>query len=368
MEAQNSIESNVVSMEPLSIISDVLIHNITWAPKGVDAVPMKRSTTFPAFRYSEALKKMTPHSSWAPVPVPEGKVFLEIELGEQLGTGRIGLTYAVRIIRARAGVDGPEIPLDTLGITFELCAKVAKPYHCRSLAREAWVYERLRAQDGYQGVVVPRCYGFFTIPLLDCSDKLGHFLHSALHVRPWREANVELYKMEEEREEEDEEEDDRKSTDREHFPSRDHLPTDKFNPRTLVDDCHKSKESSSWNTWNNDPEEPLLAVLLMERLGEPHEEDHPDIARGDLPLVLKDMVESGVMQHDLRWNNVLHAREDDDTICPRHKVKHLWRVIDFDRSLVAGVPLSADDRRMMENEYNWAYTTSEFWTGRILDD
>lgn len=46
----------------------------------------------------------------------------------------------------------------------ELCIKVARPNRCRTLAGEAWVYERL-AEGVHQGANVPRCYGFFATEL-----------------------------------------------------------------------------------------------------------------------------------------------------------------------------------------------------------
>ncbi|KAK7679956.1 hypothetical protein QCA50_016902 [Cerrena zonata] len=339
-EAQDSVKRQIV--EPLSIVSDLLVHNLTRSKKGVDPVLVKRSITFPALRYTESGEDMWPHESWAPAPVPEGKDFLEIELGEQISTGRIGLVHAVRIVRAREYVDGPEIPLDTIGITLELCVKVAKPYHCRSLAREAWMYEHLQAQDGYQGVAVPRCYGFFTVPLRDCSNKLGETLHSASHVQSWHEADIKLHSK-----------DDRKPRGGDHLPSRDHLQDDTFSIRCAVDDYLGSKEKSSWNTWSHDPEAPLISFLLMERLGEPVSNDLPEAAEADLDSVMEDMAETGVLQLDLRWNNILSAREDDDdSVCPRHNVKHVWRLIDFDRALRVELPLLGRNRPMMKMRMN----------------
>ncbi|KAK7677864.1 hypothetical protein QCA50_019176 [Cerrena zonata] len=63
-EAQDSVKSQIV--EPLSIISDLLVHNLTRSKKGVDPVLVKRSITFPGLRYSESGEEMWPHESWAP--------------------------------------------------------------------------------------------------------------------------------------------------------------------------------------------------------------------------------------------------------------------------------------------------------------
>ncbi|KAK7677863.1 hypothetical protein QCA50_019175 [Cerrena zonata] len=218
------------------------------------------------------------------------------------------------------------------------------------------MYEHLRAQDGYQGVVVPRCYGFFTVPLRDCSNKLGEPLHRASHVRPWYEADIKLHSK-----------DDKKPRGGDHLPSRDHLDDDTYSIRCAVDDYLGSKEKSSWNTWSHDPEAPLVAFLLMERLGKPVSKAYSDAAQADLDSVMQDMVETGILQLDLRWNNILSAREDDDdsySVCPRHNVKHVWRLIDFDRALRVELPLLGRNRPMMKRRYgNPSSWDDSFWKG-----
>ncbi|KAK7677866.1 hypothetical protein QCA50_019178 [Cerrena zonata] len=79
-EAQDSVKSQIV--EPLSIISDVFVHNLTRSKKGVDPIPVKRSITFLGYVTLSPGKRWWPHDSWAPAPIPEGKILLEIELGE----------------------------------------------------------------------------------------------------------------------------------------------------------------------------------------------------------------------------------------------------------------------------------------------
>ncbi|KAK7677865.1 hypothetical protein QCA50_019177 [Cerrena zonata] len=219
------------------------------------------------------------------------------------------------------------------------------------------MYEHLQAQDGYQGVVVPRCYGFFTIPLRDCSNKLGEPLHRASHVQPWYEAAIKLHSK-----------DDRKPRGGDHLPSRDHLEDNTFDIEIAVDDCLGSKEKSSWNTWSHDPEAPLVAFLLMERLGEPVRQIYSEAAQADLDSVMQDMVETGILQLDLRWNNILSTLSDDDdnssNVCPRHNVKHVWRLIDFDRALRLELPLLGENRPMMEERYGMPRSgDSEFWKG-----
>ncbi|SJL08791.1 uncharacterized protein ARMOST_12161 [Armillaria ostoyae] len=61
--------------------------------------------------------------------------------------GGRGLVHSVQVLGEASGLP-------------ELCIKVAKPRHCRSLAREAW-YSRL---ETLQGNAIPRC-GFSTVPI-----------------------------------------------------------------------------------------------------------------------------------------------------------------------------------------------------------
>ncbi|PBK90191.1 hypothetical protein ARMGADRAFT_1032747 [Armillaria gallica] len=90
---------------------------------------------------------------------------------------RVGLVYSARVIHDTTHSNLPE-----------LCVKVAKPEYGRTLAREAWFYEQLAVESGCEGVIIPRCFGFFTIPLKDCFDIKGQ---PVSHVEPWK--NVTLH-------------------------------------------------------------------------------------------------------------------------------------------------------------------------------
>lgn len=92
--------------------------------------------------------------SWAPLSLPKDGAHLELEL-----TGSI------------SDLDLPD-----------LCIKLVKPKYGRTLAREAWFYEQLAREPGCEGVVTPRCFGFFTVPLKDCSDVKGQ---PVSRIMPW---------------------------------------------------------------------------------------------------------------------------------------------------------------------------------------
>ncbi|KAH9842372.1 uncharacterized protein C8Q71DRAFT_200692 [Rhodofomes roseus] len=68
------------------------------------------------------------------------------------------LTYSVKTIPDPSHTDSDD------SYNLDLCIKVARPNRCRSLAREAWIYEQL-SEGVIQGVVTPCCYGFFAVEL-----------------------------------------------------------------------------------------------------------------------------------------------------------------------------------------------------------
>ena len=72
-----------------------------------------------------------------------------LQLRERISEGRSGSVYSARVKAATDG-NGNDVSASLPAI---LCLKFAKQQFCRSLAREAWFYERLA---GCQGVAISR--------------------------------------------------------------------------------------------------------------------------------------------------------------------------------------------------------------------
>ena len=144
-------------------------------------------------------------------------------MGRKLGEGATGIVYAVDL-RSPTTIDLPP----------RLCIKIAKPPFAGALAREAWFYEQLQ-KEGLDGVVTPSCFGL---------NVLDHELGRA-SFHPWRD-------MEECRDHSFELRDD---------PSHSRPPGIYYDGPG-VDFRYKSP----WMDWEFDPENPLIAVLLLERM------------------------------------------------------------------------------------------------------
>ena len=174
---------------------------------------------------------------------------LSLELGEYIGAGRSAVVYAVNVLATESKSDSNQ-PVVIMPSP-ELCIKVARPNRCRTLAREAWIYEQL-AEGVHQGVSVPRCYGFFTTEL--CSDQLPFPLWS----------NDDFY---------------RGATwddiDSDEPTHDDPLPDDDYS--AIQAGQLGPGESSPWIGWLPDATKPLLSVLVMARGGRTYDlEDHND--------------------------------------------------------------------------------------------
>ncbi|KAJ8088475.1 hypothetical protein PM082_022548 [Marasmius tenuissimus] len=199
-----------------------------------------------------------------------------------------------------------------------VCIKFAMPYHCRSLAREAWFYDQLPEEQGFQGCIVPKCYGLFTSSLGDATT-----------IVPWEKNDVDVSL--EAPEDYDEEED----------PHADFLPEDRRDPRALSPNAEYT--SSSWHDWSPDPKNPLVSVLVLEKLGrtldyEQEQNRNSPVAvknMSDLKELMTDLTAAHIIHADVRMYNFLHAFESSSStgICPRHGHPHKYRIIDFDRSL-----------------------------------
>jgi len=117
-----------------------------------------RSPTLPAPRTSSEYYFLPNLSGWGSEPVELDGGETHLELLDLVSEGASSVVYSARVLPG---------PSHELNLLTEICVKIARPTRCRSLARDAWFYEQLDREEGYSGVVVPRCFGFFSLPVKD---------------------------------------------------------------------------------------------------------------------------------------------------------------------------------------------------------
>lgn len=198
---------------------------------------------------------------------PPGDRHLTLHLGERLGAGRVGSVHDVAVMEIATGVELPP-----------LVVKVSQWKKSGSLAQEAWFYEEL---EQLQGVSVPWCYGFFQTRLRD--DQ---------HVLTWTPESDE-------------------SEDEEQEGASDEIKYERALP-------------GQGN---------VLSILVLEKLGGniPVGESLDPSIENDVYDVFNDIARLGIEPMDIRWSNILSARNDSPgSVCPNHGHVHCWRLIDFD--------------------------------------
>ncbi|KZV85877.1 hypothetical protein EXIGLDRAFT_725449 [Exidia glandulosa HHB12029] len=85
---------------------------------------------------------------------PPGDMHLNLQLGKFIGDGRSGIVFEAEQL--------PDAVANSEHAFPPLVVKVVRQERCQSGAREAWFYDHLEC---LQGVVVPRCYGWFELRL-----------------------------------------------------------------------------------------------------------------------------------------------------------------------------------------------------------
>ncbi|KZV85873.1 hypothetical protein EXIGLDRAFT_775141 [Exidia glandulosa HHB12029] len=106
-------------------------------------------TEYPLPMYRPNFEPIDPPPSILP---PAGDLHLSLKLWDFIGDGRSGIVFEAE----QVAPDG-----DASKFVFPpLVVKVVRPGRCMSLAREAWFYDHLEC---LQGVVLPRCYGWFEL-------------------------------------------------------------------------------------------------------------------------------------------------------------------------------------------------------------
>ncbi|EIW83338.1 hypothetical protein CONPUDRAFT_164301 [Coniophora puteana RWD-64-598 SS2] len=296
-------------------------------------VTLSREEDFPSHRFQARFGRCTRKPTWRSSQVPETAGHLSLRLGERISRGRSAVTYVVEVISADPEVTGTA-PTYALPVDQQLCIKVARPNRCRTLAREAWFYSRLRDRtpwrqsqtvdhaavddDGQlQGVIAPHFYGFFAAPMSP----------GRLSFPPWFSQDFEPM----------------------HAPDLgygsvaddptcdDPLPDDGPVPETRSLDGEQrlgGKECSKWDQWSPDLDAPLLTVIVMARGGSTYTyNDHSNEAtREDVLEILDDLSGALVVHGDLRPANLVRAPAST-VLCSRHQRVHQWNMIDFAWSL-----------------------------------
>ncbi|KAI0760395.1 hypothetical protein C8Q74DRAFT_1208306 [Fomes fomentarius] len=265
-----------------------------------NTITLSRAESFPGRQFDFRVHKWTQRPDWTPRHLPKDGAHLTLELGRRIGGGRSAVVYAAKINADAASMLMPRIPDE------EICVKIARPNRSRTLAREAWAYEVLVGQ-GCLGVMVPRCYGFFTVDL--SRDQLSFPL--------WSSGDFYLEEA---------------SSGLPDDPMCDDPLTDD-DPYELDDSLGPgTREISSWLDWKPDPAAPLLSVLVMARGGQSyHSVDSYDCDQEstvDIYQILNDLSHAFVLHNDFSTHNLVRAPKNT-TVCSRHQRVHKWNLVDF---------------------------------------
>ncbi|KIK54439.1 hypothetical protein GYMLUDRAFT_100112 [Collybiopsis luxurians FD-317 M1] len=304
-----TLEGEDPELSTLSFFSTLTITANIDKEKSLFSLDLSRSEAFPSRRFETHNYLFHPCEAFIAYPVPHDAAHLQLALGECLGEGRTGKVYSAHVLGPLPNLPSP--------IPSELVVKFAKLNHCRNLAREAWVYNFLDRQTKYEpvGTIVPRCYGFFTAKLADCDLDLDldPLVEDEL---PWSIPEWEEYP----------EQDDTLTDDNE---------DEIVEPSEWALEEWITKDRSKWNTWEPDPEDPLVAVILLEKGGETYSQidDKDPLVREDVELALWDLVHAGVVHDDFRMANIVRA-PTTAKFCRRHERVHQWCIIDFNRAWV----------------------------------
>lgn len=167
---------------PLDLFTSIHVHGLAYDANGESSpLTLDRSISFPSPTWTcgnpgEPFFKSLPSRA---LPTqgytlearisPRKSDIISMTTGKSedgfLGDGRSSFVYSLDIIAIRpSGPTSDEDPLPLDDPIFKklppLCIKVAKPTYSRSLAREAWFYEKLD-ESQLTGVVTPHSYGLF---------------------------------------------------------------------------------------------------------------------------------------------------------------------------------------------------------------
>ncbi|EIW83340.1 hypothetical protein CONPUDRAFT_51659 [Coniophora puteana RWD-64-598 SS2] len=249
------------------------------------------SKDFPPHQFHIGEGEYLAMPKWCSSKCPRGAGHLSLRVGKRISGGGSGVAYEAEVLVAGSGAVESNVAVSNPSpLEQQLCIKVARPNRCRTLAREAWMYRRLRS---LRGVIAPQFYGFFTAELSETQSPF-----------PPSEDLVHL------------EEDD--------------LTRDEFLPDDEPLDALGGRDRSKWCKWRPKPDAPMLAVIVMSRGGATYsQKDHWDLE--DVRAVLDDLSRASILHGDLRPANIVRAPAS--TIpCDVYRCIHKWNVIDFARA------------------------------------
>ncbi|KAK0220475.1 hypothetical protein IW262DRAFT_1027301 [Armillaria fumosa] len=333
----------------LLTFSSLTLYGLGSSDENAAEITLSRSQSFPAPRLVRKYVRLPRIESRGPLSLPKDSAHLELELTGSISERRIGLAYSARVLHNTADSDLPD-----------LCIKLVKPKYGRTLAREAWFYEQLTREPGCEGVVTLRCFGFFTVPLKDCLDVRGQ---PVTHIKPWENITIDPPKPDS-----DDTDTSTWGEDRDWW-----LPDDPNGLDAYFKDDDGWKSGSPWNKWRASPSEPLICVLVLEKLCKffisPREyignkkDERGEVELNDIRDVVRDVSSTGILHRDLRYCNIVQAT--NDVVCPRHERAHQWRLIDFDiaAKVCMGPETSADSSyatssqvRVVGTPFFWGWT------------
>lgn len=207
----------------------VTIHGVATSKSQPDGLSgyFTRAESFPAPVHTQvkSAARMLPVEEWSPLPSPtEGH--LELQLETKLAEGTSGTAYGATVVDSSS----PHM-------ADRVCVKWGKGYQCRTLAREAWFYEQLYRTGDCEGIITPRCYGFYTMRF----GSLTADGNRDAVLRPWAELENNNEQL---------------------------LPDDDMDYKYHFQDDKGLKADSPWNRWKQKRgDNRLVAVLILEELG-----------------------------------------------------------------------------------------------------
>ncbi|CAA7262079.1 unnamed protein product [Cyclocybe aegerita] len=177
----------------------------------------------------------TPVEQWRPLPLPTDG-HLELTLCDRIHGGSSGTTYFADVVSSTA-----------TGMPQRVVVKFAR--QCRTLAREAWFYEQLSRESNCEGVITPRCYGFFIGSRKDWGipherDQCSDFVFKPTHNPPSSKSPPLWYDL---------------------------ADDEMFNPDFWLYFCDDAglKRGSEWDTFDDgDNDGDIVAILILEVLGD----------------------------------------------------------------------------------------------------
>ncbi|EAU91813.2 protein kinase subdomain-containing protein PKL/ccin3 [Coprinopsis cinerea okayama7 len=333
---------------PLDLFASIRIHGLVSSQEGERlSIELDRSVSFPIPVWHDPDQRpKDPEGDVSARPLSTAD-FLNLELEAcisaphkpisshsnplALGYGRSGDVYPLEVVAIRQLPQSlfqsrvHHVDIEALKKSLPpLCMKVARPTYARSVAREAWFYERLDKEE-LMGAVSPSCYGLF-------HTKVTSNL-SILLPPDYDEVVEEQYE---------------RNPDGTSVMSEDE--SDRF-----MDDPFASHKSSPWLSFRESKDSPTITALILERVGErmTMEEYAMDENRNDINSIYQEDLRYALIRHrDGRLPNVLRA-PPTARICPIHNRAHRWFLVDYERSLLVTM--------REEEELYYQYTSLSSW-------